>query len=235
MKIVDEVLKTLFPENFTCELCGVEVFNDEKFCKNCIRTLVFNDGSFCPICGRKTEHPVVCLECKAYAPPYKRAASALSYEDGAKKLIFKFKCGGAYLKEYLSDLIAKKCSLFTGADCICFIPMTKKAERKRGYNQSKLLAYSLSKRIDLPVLRGALVKKKETRQQKNLTRKEREQNLAGCFTAYKKKVAGRTIILVDDVMTTGATAFASCTALLKKGAKAVYFLTVASVTYKRQL
>lgn len=235
MKLKDRFLNLLFPEGATCEICGKEIFDGGRFCRECKKTVVFNDGATCPLCGRKTANPVLCLECKDDAPPYKKAVSALSYEGGAKKLIYKFKGGSAYLKEYFADLIAPKCLSISDADCICFIPTTKKVERKRGYNQAEILAYSLSERLNLPVLRGALVKKKETPQQKALSKRERAENLAGCFMAYKDKVAGKTIILVDDVMTTGATASAACSALMKKGARAVYFATVASVTYKRTL
>jgi ComF family protein len=113
--------------------------------------------------------------------------------------------------------------------------MTKKAEKERGYNQSEILAQALAKRLALPYIKGATIKVRGTPPQKTLTRREREKNLAGCFKADKKLVNGKTLILVDDVLTTGATANAVCDALKKAGAKAVYFATVASVEYKKEL
>ena len=113
--------------------------------------------------------------------------------------------------------------------------MTAKAKRKRGYNQSEILAKELSKRLHLPVIKDAVVKKRETKSQKTLSFKDRAQNLKGSFTAYKEKVSGKSIILVDDVLTTGATAETITRELLKKGAKCVYLATVASVEFKRPL
>lgn len=222
----------LFPDNFTCGLCGKEIFNGGRFCAECAKTVQFNDWETCPVCGRKTATSSLCLECKALAPKYKKAASAIVYEDGGANLIYKFKNGNAYLKDYFADLLQDKCAEFADADGICFVPMLAKDERNRGYNQAELLARAISERLKIPVLKNALKKVKKTAQQKSLTKSERENNLKGCFKADGKVVKGKTLILVDDVMTTGATAEEICNELLKRGAKAIYFVTAASVEYK---
>lgn len=232
MKFFKWLSDSFFPENFTCDLCGREIFDGGRFCADCASTVLFNDGDTCPVCGRKTALPELCLECKANAPKYEKAASAIVYEDGGQKLIYKFKNGGAYLKEYFGDLLADKCGQFEGADGVCFVPMIKKDVRKRGYNQAELLAKALAARLDLPLLKGAVEKVKATEPQKSLTRAEREDNLKGCFRANKRLVKGKTLIVVDDVMTTGATAETVCAELLKRGAAKVYFASVASVEYK---
>ena len=231
MSIFKWVSDKLFPENFTCELCGREVFDGGRLCGLCAERVTFNDKSTCPVCGRKTATSQFCIECKALAPKYKRAVSAIVYEDGGAQLISKFKEGGAYLKEYFADLLQDKCAEFK-ADGICFVPMTKRGERKRGYNQAELLAKSLSARLKVPVLDGAIVKIKQTKAQKTLTVEERKENLRGCFKADRKIVGGKKILLVDDVMTSGATAEIVCTELLKRGATEIYFATAASVEYK---
>lgn len=232
MNFFKRLLDEIFPENFTCELCGREVFDGERLCAKCNENVPRNDKETCPVCGRKTQSSALCMDCKANAPKYRRAVSALIYADGAAALVNNFKNGNAYLKNYFADLLAEKCRAFTDADSICFVPMTKKAEGKRGFNQSYLLAKELSTRLNMPVLNGALAKVKETSAQKKLNRTEREHNLKSCFKADKTVVAGKKIILVDDVMTTGATADAICNELLKKGADCVYFAAVASGEYK---
>lgn len=233
--VFNELSDALFPGNYTCELCGIEIFDGGNLCRKCAETVTLNDGATCPVCGRRTEVNQVCLECKSSSPSFRRAASALVYKDGAVRLILKFKNGNGYLKEYFADLIAPKCSDFTGADAICYIPVTAKAERRRGYNQAELLAHALAKRLSLPVLDGALTKIKETPEQKKLTKAERESNLKGCFRAERELVKGKTLILVDDVLTTGATAEAATVQLKKRGAKDVYFVTVASVEFNREI
>lgn len=232
MKLLKWLDKQIFPEDFTCELCGKEVFDFGRFCADCAKTVQFNDGKTCPVCGRKTATYSLCLECKAFAPAYKKAVSAIVYADGGAKLIYKFKHGNAYLKEYFADLLKDKCAEFANADGVCFVPMTKSDARKRGYNQAELLAKSLSERLGVPLIKNALIKVKKTQQQKSLSKTERENNLKGCFKADKEIVKGKTLILVDDVMTTGATAEAVCSELKKRGALAIYFVTAASVEYK---
>ncbi len=232
MKFLKWLSEQLFPENFTCELCGKEIFDGGRLCESCSPSVQFNNGATCPVCGRKTATSSLCLECKALAPKYEKAVSAIVYEYGGQKLVYKFKNGGAYLKDYFAALLQDKCAEFANADGICFVPMTEKAKRKRGYNQAELLAKSLSSRLKIPIVKNAIAKIKETAAQKSLTTKERKENLKGCFKTDKKAVQDKTLILVDDVMTTGATAEAVCTELLKRGAKKVYFVTAASVEYK---
>lgn len=218
----------LFPRDFTCDICGIETF-DGNLCPDCKKTVIPNNGAVCPECGRRTVRPEICLECKAEPPLFKRGYSALVYQDGAQILISKFKNGNGYLKEYFADLLAVKDLPKT--DAIVFVPMTKKSERARGYNQGKMLATCLSERIGVPVLK-AFEKVKESKSQKTLGIKERKNNLDGCFKVIDKNaISGKTLLLVDDVLTTGATAEALTKTALYAGAKAVFLATVASVEY----
>ena len=232
MKALKGLKDALFPENFTCELCGREIFDGGRLCKKCVCEVGFNDKETCPVCGRKTSSPSLCLECKALAPKYEKAASAIVYEGGGARLLQKFKDGAAYLKDYFADLLISKCEDFKDADGICFVPMTKRDKLRRGYNQAELLAKALSSRLGIPVIKDAIKKVKGSKAQKNLTVEERKRNLLGCFKADKGAVKGKIILLVDDVMTTGTTAEIICTELLKRGAVKIYFATAASVEYK---
>ena len=229
MKFFKIIRDIFFPPDFTCDLCGREIFGGGRLCEECRAKVVFNDAETCPVCGRQTQSDELCLECKTLAPLYDKAVSALVYVDGGRDLILKFKGGSAYLYEYFTDLVLPKCRQFSDADGVCFVPMTSAAEAKRGYNQSKLLAKRIAKELKLPLLARAIDKVKKTKPQKSLTRVERENNLKGCFKAYREDVDGKNLIVVDDVLTTGATADAVSAELKKRGAKKVYFVTVASV------
>ncbi|MCM1439238.1 MAG: ComF family protein [Roseburia sp.] len=234
MKIFDKILDAFFPPNFTCDICGIEIFSGDNLCEKCRDTVTVNNGLTCPVCGRKTVASGLCLECKAQPPLYDKAASPLVYSGGAQKLIVKFKRGNPYLKDYFARIMYAKTAAFKDAEAVCFVPMFRRDERNRGYNQAYLLAKELSKKLNLPLLKNAVKKIKKSPSQKSLTRKERAENLKSCFKAEKSEVDGKTLILIDDVLTTGATADAVSGELKKRGAKKVYLLTVASVEYNAE-
>ena len=232
-KFLKTVRDKLFPQNITCDLCGAEIFDGGHFCGRCAPTVEFNDKTVCPVCGRRTARPEICTECKADAPKFKKAASALIYSDGGAKLVLKFKNGASYLKEYLGTLMAEKAKTLPACDCVTFVPITKKRRRERGYNQGELLAEVLSEKLGIPVV-SPLEKKRETAEQKGLTKAERLQNLKACYKIRDKScVKDKTVLLADDVLTTGATADEACRELTIAGAKAVYLVTAASVEYKQ--
>lgn len=231
-KFLNTVRDLLFPANFTCDICGRETFGT-NICEECAKTLTFNDKEVCPVCGRRTVRPEICAECKAQPPEFDGAVSPFIYGGGAALLIKKFKGGDGYLKDYFADEILKKPNDFKRYDCIVCVPMTGRAKRKRGYNQSELLAKAVSERSGVPYLKDAVEKRKETGEQKELSRKERGKNLKGCFKVVKKKeVKGKRVLVADDVLTTGATADEMARALKKAGAAEVKILIVASVEYK---
>ena len=234
MSIGKFIKENLFPLSFTCDNCGIETFGG-NLCPECLKNTTFNDKATCPICGRKVVRSEICIECKAKPPLFDYAMSALIYEGTAVKLIHKFKNGEAYLKDYFADLIVAKLNEVQDLlqiDYIAFVPMTKKAEIKRGYNQSKLLAESISKRINVPVT-DAIEKIKDTTAQKALSGKERAKNLEGSFKAKSKDaLLDKNVLLVDDILTTGATADAVCMSLFRAGAMKVFLATIASVEYK---
>ena len=137
------------------------------------------------------------------------------------------------MKEFFADRLAEKLNRLPPPDCIVYVPMTKKSLNARGYNQTKLLAKAVSKRTNTPVIYDAVEKVKDTAAQKGLTRRERRENLKGAFKAVKREsLAGKSVLVIDDVLTTGATADEVCSAILKAGAAQVYFASVASVEYK---
>lgn len=231
-KTLKFIKENVFPDAFTCDICGVETFKG-NLCSDCLKTVTFNNGAKCPVCGRKTPRNEICLECKQRPPIFEKALSPIVYDDGGRDLVLKFKNGNGYLKEYFADLIADELFFFPIPECIVYVPMTKAAERKRGYNQSKILAEAISKRTDTPLIKDTVVKIKSTTGQKELGRKEREKNLAGSFKVVKHdEIKGKAVLLVDDILTTGATADEVAKCLLKAGAEKVYLATIASVEYK---
>lgn len=224
-----EFLQTLAQKNFTCDICGREVFGNERICKRCLDDLPWVEEPYCPVCGRAQKSEGVCLECKRERPPFAYARSVFRHEDAAKGLVVRFKRGDKYLADTIAPLLAEKMKDFQEADMISYVPMTKRAERARGYNQSYLLAKALSKACGLPLFTD-VQKVKESEAQKTLTKIERQKNLKGCFKiADKKQVSGKAVLLIDDTLTTGATLSELSKVFFGAHAKKVYALTVTSV------
>ena len=229
--VLNKFFKELFPENYTCDICGAETFRG-NFCADCLPKVTYNNKHTCPVCGRKTSRDEICMECKSKPPLFKKAVSAFVYENGVTILISKFKNGNPYLKEFFADKLAERLIGFSQIDCIVYVPLTRLSAVKRGYNQSRLLASSLSGRVQTPVLHGAIKRVKRGRVQKGLTQKERVENVKGAFKiAKRKEIKGKSVLLVDDVMTTGSTVNEVSRILLSAGAKEVFVATVASVEY----
>jgi ComF family protein len=160
-------------------------------------------------------------------------ASGANYEGKVKELIRTFKYDGdTILAADLASIMSLGWSTLTDympASNILLVPVPlhKSRKRTRGYNQSELLARELSKLIALPVSVNALIRKNATRPQQTLGKSERLQNVSNSFVGNKKKLAGRTIVLVDDVCTSGATLVACANEALACGALSVVALTVA--------
>ncbi len=219
--------------NFTCDVCGREVFAGERVCAPCMRRLPWNDGTVCPFCGRRVKEPGTCLECKQKPLGVEKARSAFVHEGEAARLVVRFKRGARYLYRTMSALSVPILQReFAEAEAVTFVPMTPKAEKKRGYNQSRLLAEELARRSGKQFLDCA-IKQRETAAQKFLGRLEREKNLERCFhITARKEVKGKRILIVDDTLTTGATVSELADALKRAGADTVYAFTFTSVENK---
>ena len=220
-----------------CLSCGADCFDKSGICQNCLEYFHFNNGKTCLKCGCKlTGKNDYCGNC-AEQVFFDKAYSVFVYEDGIRKVIHSLKFGnnGAIaqvLAKHLADLYHLK---GISCDLITYVPMDKSAQKQRGYNQSLLLCEAFCDIINKECF-NLLKKIKNTKRQEQLNMKERKENLRGSFAVVDKElVRDKTILIIDDVKTTGSTAN-ECARMLKKSkAKAVYVLTVASVHYKFDL
>ena len=155
-----------------------------------------------------------------------------SFDDSYQRLIYAFKYGqllnlGKRLGSTLGEKI-KEDKRFLGCDFLIPVPLHPSRKRKRGFNQSEILALAISEKIGLPVLKDVLKRKKRTKDQTTLNAKQREENVRGAFSVKNEdRIVDKQIILVDDVMTTGATLKECARNLFEAGAKEVLGLTVA--------
>lgn len=218
---------------FTCVCCGADVFDDSGVCDVCLPKLPQNNGKTCARCGvaMGDVDNKFCAACEKFDTIYfDGAASAFVYGGEASRLLLKFKYGGAkYLSEFFAVFMAKKfVTVSVDFDVAIPVPMTKSANKKRGYNQAELLTADFCDIIDAEFRFDALEKIRETPQQETLGYKQRRENLQGAFVVKQTEaVKGKRILLIDDVKTTGATINMCAKALKKAGAAYVFALTAA--------
>jgi ComF family protein len=238
---LDPLLDLLFPS--ICPVCRTrsDDARHRPFCRACWAALPRLHGPGCAICG--TPYPglggdMVCDGCRhAPPPPYGFVRAVAEYRDGMRAAILALKYGrraavagplGALLAEVgVARLPAPPRAV---ADALVPIPLHPGRRSERGFNQAELLADACAAAWHLPVLRRAIRRVRATPPQTALDAAARRRNVAGAFAVVRPgEVAGRQLLLVDDVLTTGATAGAAAQALLDAGARAVGVLVLARV------
>lgn len=241
--------------SFTCDVCKSEVFfyPQTRLCAACERSLAKNDGNTCAKCGRKTVTAGVCLNCKMKPPAFDTGVSPFVYRGKTSGLVNRIKNGNRRLANYFGERMAElflarfpsvkeqfpapvyEVNEETEPLYIVAVPLTKERLRERGYNQAEELACSVAERlralgVHAETCTDVLRQIRSVGDQKKLGYKERAEHAASVFHLHKRAFCqGKTLVLVDDIMTTGATSD-TCARLLKNaGAKTVYFLAAAAL------
>jgi ComF family protein len=187
-------------------------------------------SNICPVCAKpiQSEHAGDCRECRDRNNHFSFVRPAGVYEGALKEMIhymkFNNKKGAARM---LASFMQEKLDpgVFEGVDMLVPAPLSKRSMAERGYNQTENVAVYISKAVKIPVVK-AVVKVKDTPPQNKLDRKERMKNLKGAFEV-KADVAGKRIVVVDDVFTTGSTINEIAKALIEAGAEEVRGITAA--------
>jgi ComF family protein len=201
-------------------------------CARCLQRVRRLEEPLCPRCGRETEFSTAGCGCRERLRALKRARAAAAYEGPLESAIHRFKYEGwRSLAPALASLLADRLAVEgLPAALLLAVPLHERRLRSRGYNQSELLASELRCRFGLPGRSGLLVRLRDTPAQVGLDRRGRHQNMAGAFAWRGSPLAGRPVILVDDVATTCATLEACAVALRAAGSGAVHGFTVARVS-----
>ncbi|MGH9514051.1 MAG: ComF family protein [Terriglobales bacterium] len=237
--IAQGVFTAFFPSD--CRLCSTPLTNISRLpvCPSCLLAVVPLAGSTCEICGERLADVSlsgnqICSACQETRPHFVRAAAYGAYDGELRELIHLLKYervepAAGVLGQMLGQAIQKLGSI---ADSILVVPVPlyRSKRRERGFNQAELIARAALKGASFGwELRGdALERTRPTVSQIGLTRAQRVENIRGAFRVpHLNRVAGRVVLLVDDVLTTGTTASECARILRKAGAEKVWVATVA--------
>lgn len=231
-------LDTLLPP--TCPCCDTPVSAPGLMCAGCYRELTFLTEPLCQRCGAppSSEHrrgeARLCAGCRAEPPLFERARAAFLYDAAAGRLILGLKYADRTdLAQVLALHMARAGRpLLEAADVLVPVPLHRRRLFKRRYNQAALLARALARRASLPVLPDALIRTRPTVPLGTLSASARAAELAGAFAVRASRagsIRGRRVLLIDDVLTSGATVNACTRALRLAGAARIDVLTAARV------
>lgn len=229
------LLDLLYPR--ACAGCGCALPVDaHHVCWDCRAALRPIAPPHCALCGNPVEgrvdHAYVCYHCTQMQPVFDRARSALHFEGVAAQVIHRFKYNQAlWLEDDLVDLL-EACTAVHYADrafdAVVPVPLYHARQRARGYNQAAVLAAGLARRLRRPLWTRVVSRRRPTETQTHLTARDRLTNVKGAFQVRRStRIPGRHLLLVDDVMTTGATTSACAQALKEAGAASVCVVTLA--------
>lgn len=230
--LLDPVLDLIYPPR--CAACGQG--SESPLCGRCLDAISPVPPPLCSCCGQSTAGRDLCSHCAYRIPAFTAARALGAYAGVLEQAIHRLKYRDRpQLAEPLGIALAEFARTHASAlslaevDFIAPAPMSPARRRVRGYNQAERLARVVARELGIPLDTTCLRRVKSARPQVGLTQEARQQNLTGVFSVSNNEtVAGKTILIVDDVSTTGAT-LDECARVLKAAeAKAVYALTLAA-------
>jgi ComF family protein len=238
MGIFTKFLELIYPPR--CQICQCFLMGDKgeisHFCTDCLKSLVEITSPLCPICGTpfvsRLEKDHYCGDCLKKRPFFDALAAPYLYEGGIMDAIHQIKYGG---KTYLADSIGGFLGHFamerfgdTRGLLMMPVPLHPRRLKERGFNQSLVLARAIAPGLEARVDFLSLRRVKYTQPQTGLKKVERQKNVKGAFgLAGRPDLKGKTVILVDDVATTGSTLNECAKVLKKAGCKKIFCLVLA--------
>ncbi|NLG84688.1 MAG: ComF family protein [Firmicutes bacterium] len=226
----------LFPPSVRCAVCGRETAHPTlAFCPTCLSRLPFLTPPLCSRCGRLLRLATrreICPECERERLFFSRARAVCLYDGPARAYLQEVKIRRSLvLARALAGLLARyareESGLFRAYAVIVPVPLHRERETERGFNQAAVMATAVGEALRRPVLDGILIRTRPTEAQRRLDRRERRENVQGAFrVTMPAALAGRRILLLDDILTTGYTASECARAMLRAGAVEIGVLTL---------
>jgi ComF family protein len=223
------VKNLIFPN--VCVNCESILDENCNLCNECNKKIDFLTEHYCNVCGAVIAHNIyTCGKCIFDPPQFKILRSAFAYNQHSKNMILRFKFFDNlnYVKIFAKWMYNANQDMFKDVEMIIPIPLHRLRLFKRKYNQAALLAKELSRLSNLPYAPFIIKRLRNTQPQSGLSLKKRERNLKKAFNVCSKEsIQDSVIILVDDVVTTGATVRSCSDEIINSGAKEVRVLTLA--------
>lgn len=231
-------LDLIYPANIYCISCG-NIIDDSRpyaLCDVCVRSLKWANGRTCGRCGKILQEdygPDLCADCVKVGHVFEKGFTCVEYGPAEREMILRFKYKDqAYLGRKMAEIMYDRIrTAEPGADIILPVPMFGRKQRQRGYNQAAVLAANLAKLMEVSYDGKLLIRTAETEAMSRLGALDRRKNIREVFCVprnKREKLAGKTVLLVDDIYTTGSTADACAAALLAAGASRVFVFTFAA-------
>ena len=224
----DSALSAFFPRR--CPLCGAVLMPNQRICAVCSDNVVYISPPVCRHCGR----PLYSCTCYREEFSFERCVSPFVYTKSIRRGIHRLKfnrgvSSASFFASFTAATVRREYKNYA-IDIIASVPMHSSDMHRRGYNQAALLANHIGELMQLPVSNNILAKPKKNNLQHSLPRSDRRENVRGVFrVARPDKVRGRTVLLCDDIITTGATLDECAAMLLEAGAARVLCVTAAAV------
>ena len=226
---VEGLLDLIYPPR--CLVC--QTFGPHYLCTSCLSQIERVSRPYCPRCGHAMP-TFRCRDCWGRVRSFTTARAAGTYSGVLRQAIHEFKYGGGRMLAHPLALLLHR-YLTTAADfpwrradCVVPVPIHPARRRVRGYNQGELLADQLCEMIGLPLVRDAVIRRFHTRPQVELSGEQRRSNVKDAFRVIQPaELKGKTVLLVDDVGTTGSTVHECSLALLRAGVYRVYVICLA--------
>lgn len=234
--IIGRIIDWVLPPR--CVVSGEIVDRQGALSSEVWSAINFISDPFCEICGVPFDFLVdgksICPSCQTHPPLFRRARSAVVYDDHSRDLILRFKHADQthMVHSFLPWMLRSGETLIKDTDVIMPVPLHRFRLLRRRYNQAALLAQILERNTGLPCLYDGLQRHKPTPTQGHLNYRQRKQNVKGAFAirpSAKTEIAGKSVLLIDDVHTSGATIRECTKVLLANGASSVDILTLARV------
>lgn len=223
----------LFMTNHSCIGCGMEIADGTKFqlCDFCKIKVHKISGDVCKKCGDEVlSGNNFCDYCKNVEYKFDENCSYCYYDEVSAKIVKRFKYNGRkYYAKHIAEMMTENREIFDDVDVITFVPSNTKTLKERRYNQAEELAKEISRITGIKAC-GLLKKSDDRKHQAGLTKAERLENLKGSFSIVvenKNDIKGNTVLIVDDVFTTGATLNECSKVILKHKPKKIKTITFA--------
>ncbi len=228
-------LDIIYPRR--CPVCdGALTFRGPLICTPCAERLETVKEPRCRKCGRVLSFDTeeYCRDCMTVSHTFDRCISAFIYNDPMQEAVFRFKYGNR--REYVQFFAQAVFGMYKNeimnlrADALIPVPLHKKRQEKRGFNQAEILAFALSDMLGIPVRNDLVMRVRNTAPQKMMSREERRKNLKKAFQLSSCDVKLKRVIVIDDIYTTGSTLDEIAFLLKGAGVREVYGLTLCSGT-----